>query len=213
MIGSDIKLIKEMIHEIIKRTEVQKGYDLPNDQDHIDDLTETLENVQDSLKFAIDNLDDAEKDLAKYYKDRVKYYEIEEREIYNSLPFEEYDEEDRNIDPDESYYAYQQKKRNEYKKSFGYFLKQQRELKGMTQKELAEKIKVHYTYISKIEHNESTPSEKVAKEIADALKEDEFKFILKAGIIPTRIKEEILSNETLQDQLIKDFWTNIIPFK
>ena len=139
--------------------------------------------------------------------------EIEEREIYNSLPFEEYDEEDRNIDPDESYYAYQQKKRNEYKKSFGYFLKQQRELKGMTQKELAEKIKVHYTYISKIEHNESTPSEKVAKEIADALKEDEFKFILKAGIIPTRIKEEILSNETLQDQLIKDFWTNIIPFK
>lgn len=213
MIGSDIKLIKEMIHEIIKRTEAQKVDDLPEDEKHIEDLTETLENVQDSLKFAIDNLDDAEKDLAKYYKDRVKYYEIEERRIYNSLPNLDHFGEDIYSDPDEPYYTYQQKKRNEYKKSFGYFLKQQRELKGMTQKELANKIQVHYTYISKIEHNESTPSEKTAKEIADALREDEFKFILKAGIIPTMIKEEILTNETLQDQLIKDFWTATIPFK
>ena len=213
MIGSDIKLIKEMIHEIIKRTEVQKVDDLPNDQDHIDDLTETLENVQDALKYAIAELDDAEKDLAKYYKDRVKYYEMEERAIYNSFPPEDYNEEDRNIDPNEAYYKAKWKREDEYKKSFGYFLKQQRESKGMTQKELADKIEVHHTYISKIEHNESTPSEKTAKEIADALREDEFKFILKAGIIPKQIKEEILTNETLQDQLIKDFWKTLIPFK
>lgn len=58
---------------------------------------------------------------------------------------------------------------NKKKTDFAYKLKYHRKSKNLTMKELAEKIGVHFTLISKYEKGLSNPSVDVLKKIADVL--------------------------------------------
>jgi transcriptional regulator with XRE-family HTH domain len=81
-------------------------------------------------------------------------------------------------------------------KSFGEHLRQLRKEKRITQRELADKIKVDYTYISKIETGAlQPPSEDIIIKIAKVLEVDAEQMIILGNKIPTKYKEIIVEDE------------------
>lgn len=81
-------------------------------------------------------------------------------------------------------------------KSFGEHLRQLRKDKRITQRELADKIKVDFTYISKIETGAlQPPSEDVIIKIAKVLEVDEEQMIMLGKKIPSSYKEFIVEDE------------------
>lgn len=80
--------------------------------------------------------------------------------------------------------------------SFGEKLRQLRKDKRITQRELAKKIGVDFTYISKIETGAlEPPSEKIIFKISKILNVDEYDMVVLAKKIPTEYKEVIIGNE------------------
>ena len=81
-------------------------------------------------------------------------------------------------------------------KQFGGRLRELRKRAGMTQRELADKVNVSFTYISKIEKGVAThPSKSVVLKLAEVLnvdKKDEF--LILAGRVPSDISEKLLKN-------------------
>jgi len=70
----------------------------------------------------------------------------------------------------------------------------------MTQRELAERVGVNVTYISKIENGEfPSPSEKVIKKIAQALEYDYQKLMLLADKLPSDYASMIRKNPRIAD--------------
>lgn len=83
--------------------------------------------------------------------------------------------------------------------SFGIYLKTLR-TGVMTQRELAERIGVSHTYISKIENNvEKPPNEKILVKIANELNVDKYKLMIAADIMPYEYKNMIKENQELLD--------------
>ena len=75
-------------------------------------------------------------------------------------------------------------------KQFGIRLRELRNKSGMTQRELAQKVGVDFSYLSKIESGAvPPPSPKVISRIAMALKADENELITLAGRIPPDIAQ------------------------
>ncbi|MQY72258.1 MAG: helix-turn-helix domain-containing protein, partial [Dehalococcoidia bacterium] len=71
---------------------------------------------------------------------------------------------------------------------FGARVRELRILAGLTQRELAEKIGVDFSYLSKIENGVlPPPSEKVILRLAEALNADKDELITLAGRIPADI--------------------------
>jgi transcriptional regulator with XRE-family HTH domain len=75
---------------------------------------------------------------------------------------------------------------------FGQYLRELRRSRGLTQKELAEKAGVSFPYLSKIEnHKDQPPSEEVCIRLAEALNEDKYIMIVRAGKVPTDFQKVI----------------------
>jgi PGF-pre-PGF domain-containing protein len=82
---------------------------------------------------------------------------------------------------------------------FGTRLRELRTQARMTLRELANKVSVNYTYLSKIENGVlPPPSEKVILQLAEALKADKDELFTLAGIIPYDIAEKLKDRKTLQ---------------
>ena len=81
--------------------------------------------------------------------------------------------------------------------TFGEKLKQLRKERRITQRELAEKASVDFTYISKIENGrlKNTPSEKTIAEFARVLETDVNELILLAKKVPETIRDTIIDND------------------
>ncbi len=82
---------------------------------------------------------------------------------------------------------------------FGARLKQLRKQAGMTQRELADKVGVDFTYLSKIESGAMPPpSEKIILQLAESLNADKDELTILAGKIPPDIAQILMNRETLQ---------------
>jgi len=81
--------------------------------------------------------------------------------------------------------------------NFGVTIKNLRREKKITQRSLAEKVGVDFTYISKIENErlENYPSTESIIKIARALGADADELILLAKKVPDTIRETIVDNE------------------
>lgn len=73
--------------------------------------------------------------------------------------------------------------------TLGSLIREQRKLKGMTQKELADQLEISHPYMSKIENDRERPISFVLKEIASALDLDYYELSLAAGMIPHEVIE------------------------
>ena len=79
--------------------------------------------------------------------------------------------------------------------SFGNKLKSERRSKGISQRGLAEKIGVDFSYISKVENDRlAPPSAETIEKIADALEISKEELLSASGKIPTNIKEMFSGN-------------------
>ena len=79
---------------------------------------------------------------------------------------------------------------------FGATLKQLRKERRITQRELAEKVNVDFTYISKMENGQlkNSPSVETIKNIAAVLETDADTLILLAKKVPEAIRETIIED-------------------
>jgi transcriptional regulator with XRE-family HTH domain len=74
--------------------------------------------------------------------------------------------------------------------TFGQYIKELRTKKGFTQRDLAEKTGLDFTYFSKIENDrvEHTPSIRTIQDLAKVLEVDELEIMDKANKLPTAFK-------------------------
>ncbi len=83
--------------------------------------------------------------------------------------------------------------------NFGASLRQLRIQAGLNQRELADRINVDFSYLSKIESGVAPPpSEKVISQLAEALNTDKDELTILAGRIPPDIAQILQNRETLQ---------------
>ena len=84
-------------------------------------------------------------------------------------------------------------------KKFGVRLRELRKQAGFSQRELADKVGVNFSYLSKIESGAMPPpSEKVILRLAEALNVDKDELISLSGRIPADIAQILQNRETLQ---------------
>jgi len=87
----------------------------------------------------------------------------------------------------------------EEEKIFGASLKKLRIQAGLTQRELADRVNVDFTYLSKIENGAlPPPSEKVVLKLAETLNVDKDELLTLAGKIPADIAEILKDRKTLE---------------
>lgn len=93
--------------------------------------------------------------------------------------------------------------------TFGQTVKRLRKSKRITQLELAERIGVDFTYVSKIENDRTmrSPAESTIRKIAEVLGTDSEELILLANKIPQNLQETIV-----QDTLAVDFLRTVSKF-
>jgi transcriptional regulator with XRE-family HTH domain len=84
---------------------------------------------------------------------------------------------------------------------FGTMVRATRIQRGMTQQELARRMSVSVSYISKVEnerlHFGDYPSEKFIHKLAEELEADEYDFLLLADKVPDLIKQRIRERPAL----------------
>ena len=80
-------------------------------------------------------------------------------------------------------------------------LRFRREELSLSQRELARKVEVHSSYISKIEKGEEIPSPGLARTLARALEADPLLFVLAAGHVPDELRKVIVDRESLRKLL------------
>ena len=82
---------------------------------------------------------------------------------------------------------------------FGSRLRELRTKASMTLRELAEKVGVNFTYLSKIENGTlPPPSQRVICQLAEVLNAERDELLILAGVIPTDIAEILKDHETLE---------------
>lgn len=90
-----------------------------------------------------------------------------------------------------------------------------RKARNLTQRQLAERVGINFTYLSRVENDrlddDQTPREETLQKIADALETDADELLLLARRIPDAFRERILSKPgifrrilTLSDQALED---------
>lgn len=88
--------------------------------------------------------------------------------------------------------------------SFGVTIKELRLKKSLTQRELASKIGVDFTYISKLENQQlGPPSEEVIVKMAKVFAVDRHLLTLVAGKVPSDFAEVILKNKDVQEFIVE----------
>ena len=84
-------------------------------------------------------------------------------------------------------------------KEFGARLRELRKQAGLGQRELADKVGINFTYLSKIESGVMPPpSEKVMLRLAEVLNADKDELMSLAGKIPSDIAQILKNGKTLQ---------------
>jgi len=82
---------------------------------------------------------------------------------------------------------------------FGIKLRELRTEAGLTLRELADKVNVNFTYLSKIENGAlPPPSEKVIRQLAETLNADKDELLALAGIVPSDIAEILKDLKTIE---------------
>ena len=82
---------------------------------------------------------------------------------------------------------------------FGTRLREIRKGTGMSQREVASKVKIDFTYLSKIESGTmSPPSEKVITKLAKVLGADKDELITLAGKVPSDLSQILKDKEVVQ---------------
>ena len=80
--------------------------------------------------------------------------------------------------------------------TFGQKLRDLRKAKGLSQRALADIVKINFTYLSKIENEKldfaQFPSEPLIRNLADALDADVDELLLLAQKIPEQIKQRVI---------------------
>lgn len=85
-------------------------------------------------------------------------------------------------------------KPNKSNNTMGPLLKSMRKNQGMSIKKLSTKLKVNYTYISKLENNKSQPSEDILSKFSDIFGYDKEELLIRAGKIPDDLLEIFRDN-------------------
>ena len=84
--------------------------------------------------------------------------------------------------------------------SFGSFLRKVRRSKGLTQRELARRIGVNFTYLSKVENDTpgfSSLSEETLRKMAEALDADPDEMMARSGKIPSDVRRILVDDFSL----------------
>ncbi len=82
--------------------------------------------------------------------------------------------------------------------SFGDYLRELRKEKGLSQKDLAERVDIDFTYLSKIETGSAAPpAEDTILRLADVLRADADKLILLAGKVPKDLGKVVAGSKTM----------------
>jgi transcriptional regulator with XRE-family HTH domain len=82
--------------------------------------------------------------------------------------------------------------------SFGDRLRELRKEKGLTQKDLADKVKINFTYLSKIETGSAPPpAEDTIRDLARVLKTDPENLIYLAGKVPKEIGKVVAGSHAV----------------
>src|SRR5262249_55508296 len=80
--------------------------------------------------------------------------------------------------------------------TFSERVRELRKIRNLTQRELADRVGINFTYLSKIENDKieasQFPSEDTIRKLAKALNADEDELLLLAMKIPERIKKRVL---------------------
>ena len=74
---------------------------------------------------------------------------------------------------------------------FGAYIREQREAKGMSLRDLAKAVKVSPTFMSKVETEDWKPKEEKIRKIADVLQVDGDDLVARAGRVPSELAEII----------------------
>src|SRR5437588_62406 len=72
--------------------------------------------------------------------------------------------------------------------ALGQHLKELRTRKGLSQAELAKRVGIDVTYLSKLENDRQRASERVVRLLADALEMDPGLLLIQAGLVPTEFQ-------------------------
>jgi len=90
--------------------------------------------------------------------------------------------------------------------SVGQRIREIRKDRNLTQRELADRVGINFTYLSRIENDrlddEQTPREETLQKIADALDADVDELLLLARRIPSAFRERILSRPSVFRKLL-----------
>jgi len=78
--------------------------------------------------------------------------------------------------------------------AFGELLRKLRRTTGLGIKRLAPDLGVNYTYLSKLENNQTSPSEQLVGRVADYFGYDRNQLLLSAGKVPPEILEILRKN-------------------
>lgn len=74
--------------------------------------------------------------------------------------------------------------------SFGTLIRGLRQAKGLTQRELASRLEIDFTYLSKLENDRGEPpGEETVRKIAEILNADPEELLARAGRVPAELRE------------------------
>lgn len=104
--------------------------------------------------------------------------------------------------------------------TFGERLRELRKAKNLSQRALAEKVGINFTYLSKVESEKldfaQYPSEELIRKLAKALKADEDELLLLAKKIPADIRERVIERPdafrkiaSLDDEMLNELLKEI----
>ena len=77
------------------------------------------------------------------------------------------------------------------REKFGAFIRREREAKGLSLRDMAKKIKVSPTFLSKVETEDWKPGEEKLRKIAEVIGCDPDDLMARAGRVPTELSEII----------------------
>src|SRR5258708_19696417 len=80
------------------------------------------------------------------------------------------------------------------REKFGAFIRKEREAKGLSLRDMAKKIKVSPTFLSKVETEDWKPGEDKLRKIAEVIGCDPDDLLARAGRVPTELSEIIKQN-------------------
>jgi HTH-type transcriptional regulator, competence development regulator len=87
---------------------------------------------------------------------------------------------------------------------FGEILRTLRLRRGLGIKKLAPDLGVSYTYLSKLENKDSSPSEQFVKKVADYFDYDQNELMLSAGKVPDEVMRLLQENPQKAVQFLKE---------